>query len=141
MTDDGWCGQCETTTDGKCIHLEDGTTIPRPADEISRLAGLLREIRELTGQAVEVDFELELIDALHQVADLERRLENKNTKMKQLRESYKLAAGTADRRRLELDTINKREGGYVQTIAALRGQLDSITRELKAAGIQFVRPT
>ena len=35
--DDGWCGVCETTTYGECLHYEDGTTIPHPRDEIERL--------------------------------------------------------------------------------------------------------
>ena len=42
--DDGWCGVCQTTTDGECIHYEDGTTIPRPREEIRRLREALHEI-------------------------------------------------------------------------------------------------
>ena len=42
--EDGWCPTCQTTTDGECIHLEDGTTIPHPRDEISRLRADLADV-------------------------------------------------------------------------------------------------
>ena len=36
--DDGWCYLCQETTDHRCIHLDDGTTIPFPEKEIKRLS-------------------------------------------------------------------------------------------------------
>lgn len=35
--DDGWCGVCRDTTDGYCAHMDDGTTVPDAAAEITRL--------------------------------------------------------------------------------------------------------
>jgi len=35
--DDGWCAVCCKTTDGECVHWEDGTTTPDPRWEIERL--------------------------------------------------------------------------------------------------------
>ena len=47
--DDGWCGVCQTTTDGECLHYEDGTTIPNPRQEIARLRRLLEAVVDAGG--------------------------------------------------------------------------------------------
>ena len=42
--EDGWCFTCQDTTDGECVHFDDGTTVPNAKDEIDRLRAALRKI-------------------------------------------------------------------------------------------------
>ena len=58
MVDDGWCPDCDATTDGKCIHLGDGTTIPDPLGEILSLRRKLRDVLAITAEAAGLDDDL-----------------------------------------------------------------------------------
>lgn len=47
MVDDGWCPDCETTTYGNCIHLNDGTTFPDPVSTIRTLERELDDAKNI----------------------------------------------------------------------------------------------
>jgi hypothetical protein len=73
--DDGWCPRCCETTDGDCLHLEDGENIPFPEPVII-------ELRRGYNQSLVVAAELRKL-AVEQVIEI-ARLKEENDKLRNI---------------------------------------------------------
>ena len=51
--DDGWCFTCQETTDGNCIHFDDGSVVHNAYDEIIELRNKIIELSGLLDTANE----------------------------------------------------------------------------------------